>query len=103
MARTLTQTVLISKIMYGLRFYKIDKKNMEKLESLLNDARRCIAGLPRNVKIEELHKCVPFPSFEELRATQEEMHKIKMLNTKEGRRIMDLLNQDTSNLDEFPE
>ncbi|XP_029836923.2 uncharacterized protein LOC115320851 [Ixodes scapularis] len=102
-ARTLTQTVLISKIMYGLRFYKIDKKNMEKLESLLNDARRCIAGLPRNVKIEELHKCVPFPSFEELRAIQEEMHKIKMLNTKEGRRIMNLLNQDTSKLDEFPE
>lgn len=70
-ARTLTQALLISKVMYGIRFYHLDKTAINKIEKLLNDARRCIAGLPQNTKLEELRKRVNFPDSKEQRRQQE--------------------------------
>ncbi|KAG0410469.1 hypothetical protein HPB47_012392 [Ixodes persulcatus] len=83
-ARTIVQAALISKVLYGLRFYRLQKKHMAKLETLLNEARRCISGLPRNTKLEKLHECVAFPSFAEMAEQQEEIQILKLKHTKQG-------------------
>ncbi|KAG0417663.1 hypothetical protein HPB47_005426 [Ixodes persulcatus] len=90
-ARTIVQAALIPKVMYGCRFYRLTLHHWARLEALMNDARRCISGLPRQTRLEELHKCVPFPSLKELASTKEQAQRVKMQHTKQGREIAKLL------------
>lgn len=90
-------------MLYGLRFYRLQKKHMAKLKTLLNEARRCISGLPRNTKLEKLHVCVPFPSFAEMAEQQEEIQNLKLKHTKQGRYIGELLDRDCEDEGRIPD
>lgn len=76
---------------------------MAKLETLLNEARSCISGLPRNTKPEKLHECVPFPSFAEMAEQQEEIQIPKLKRTKQGRCIGELLDRDYEDEGRIPD
>ncbi|XP_040068051.1 uncharacterized protein LOC120841262 [Ixodes scapularis] len=102
-ARTIVQAALIPKVMYGGRFYRLTLNHWARLETLMNDARRCISGLPRQTRLEELHKCVPFPSLKELASTQEQAQRVKMQHTKQGREIAKLLGWKLENNTPIPD
>ncbi|KAG0412015.1 hypothetical protein HPB47_010849 [Ixodes persulcatus] len=88
--------------MYGIKYYHLGKRDMARLERLLNDARRCVAGLPRNVELAKLHECVPFPSFNDLREQQDQAYELKLMHTRPGREIAKLLGRNFGDLPDFP-
>ncbi|KAG0421437.1 hypothetical protein HPB47_002663 [Ixodes persulcatus] len=94
-ARALIRSLLVSRVMYGIR-------DMARLERLLNDARRCLAGLPRNVELMKLHECVPFPSGNDLREHQEQAYELKRMHTRPRREIAKLLGREFGDLPNFP-
>ncbi|XP_040066214.3 uncharacterized protein LOC115316881 [Ixodes scapularis] len=91
LARTVVQAALVSKISYGLRFYKLNTNQRAKLETLMNDARRCISGLPKCTRLELLHEAVPMLSLEEIQRHQEWMYAAKLTHTRQGRAIAELM------------
>ncbi|KAG0413802.1 hypothetical protein HPB47_009061 [Ixodes persulcatus] len=91
LARTVVQAALVSKISYGLRFYKLNATQRAELEILMNDARRCISGLPKCTRLELLHEAVPMLSLEELERHQEWMYAAKLTHTRQGRAIAELM------------
>ncbi|XP_042142358.1 uncharacterized protein LOC121833283 [Ixodes scapularis] len=91
LAKTVVQAALISKISYGLRFYKFNTAQRAKLETLINDARRCISGLPKCTRLDLLHEAVPMLSLEEIERNQERTYGAKLAHTRQGRALSELM------------
>lgn len=91
LARTMVQAALVSKVSYGLRFYRLNVAQRAKLETLMNDARRCISGLPRCTRLNLLHEAVPMLSLEEIERNQERTYGAKLSHTRQGRALAELM------------
>ncbi|KAG0445666.1 hypothetical protein HPB47_023495 [Ixodes persulcatus] len=96
-AKTLVQSVLVSKIMYGIRFYKLTYRHKKKLDSLYNDARRAILGLPRFANVEATKQCVQLTDWRLDLEKQVATHNARLKHTEHGRKIAKLLNPEGKN------
>ncbi|KAG0443890.1 hypothetical protein HPB47_014417 [Ixodes persulcatus] len=81
LAKTVVQASLIPKISYGLGFYKLNATQRSQLETLINDARRCISGLPKCTHLDLLHEA----------RNQERTYGAKLAHTRQGGALSDLM------------
>lgn len=86
-AKTLVTAVLMAKVTYAARFYKLRSEHFNKFDTLYNEARRAILGLPRTTRLNELRKCAFLPSLQDSLRQQREMQVARLEHTVEGRAI----------------
>lgn len=86
-AKKLVTAVLVSKIAYAARFYRLTKTNLSRFKSMLNGARKTILGLPRHTSAEEVSKCIFLPELTDLMNQQKEAQLSRLQHTTEGRKI----------------
>ncbi|KAG0435362.1 hypothetical protein HPB47_018533 [Ixodes persulcatus] len=86
-AKKLVTAVLVSKIAYAARFYRLTKTHLSRFKSMLNGARKTILGLPRHTSAEEVNKCIFLPELTDLMNQQKEAQLSRLQHTTEGRKI----------------
>lgn len=88
--RKLVCAILVSNITYAARFYPPRGRRMLKFETMLNEARMVIPGLPMSTRKEELKKMPVSPVVTDLLKQQKAAHGTREL-TAEGRKIQGFL------------
>ncbi|KAG0436523.1 hypothetical protein HPB47_017900, partial [Ixodes persulcatus] len=86
-AKNLVTAVLVSKIAYAARFYRLTKTHLSRFKSMLNGERKTILELPRHTSAEEVSKCIFLPKLTDLMNQQKEAQLSRLQHTTEGRKI----------------
>lgn len=97
-AKLLVISILSSKVMYGQRFYRLSKKHLNKIDLLLNNARRTITGLPKHTKMDTICKCAPPANWKDRLEKQLWMHQAHLEHTRRGRAIAKLTGMNINHL-----
>ncbi|XP_040078035.2 uncharacterized protein LOC120849846, partial [Ixodes scapularis] len=102
-ARRMVKTLIVSRICYGARHYRLTNTQWKKLEILTNNAARIVTGLPRYTPLDKLKAHAKLNTARETVEERARAHLERLQHSASGRQILEMIGSDIRALPPLPE